>query len=119
MLYISNAFSLNMLPLEWRQEMRALNVIIMPLSITEVREIIRSNHHVVSAVGHDSTAKLYTEVLGCEIAPNRIAIRLNIGDELIVGIVPVTRLPEGKILDDKEIQEYKEKIKWVLVKRIS
>ena len=71
------------------------------ISLEEARELLQSEPF-ISAVGHEATAKLLTNVLGVEIKYNRIQIFLDKGDKLI-SIILKKRLEEGKIL--KTIEE--------------
>jgi hypothetical protein len=57
----------------------------------------------VSAIGHESTAKLLTALLGVEIPYNRIQVRLQKGDRLLVFQL-LTRLEEGRVLDEDELR---------------
>jgi len=94
MIYLANAFSLNML--------------FKPNAIIGVREMpIRAIKQIIedeftSAIGHESTAKLLSKILGVEVPVNRVKIILNENDSLIVFQL-TERLPEGKILSDEEI----------------
>ncbi len=102
-LYIVNAFSLNMLP----QEFDSFNIDIYKIPIDYVKEYIRNevrDYEIVSAIGHESTAKLLSKILGIEIKANRIPIKIGPFDKLLVFQL-LTRLPEGKILNDREIEE--------------
>jgi len=58
----------------------------------------------VSAVGHESTAKLLSQLLGIEIPVNRIEIKIEYGDKLIVFQL-LQRLPEGKVLSEEELRQ--------------
>jgi hypothetical protein len=58
----------------------------------------------LSAVGHESTAKLLTQILGFPITVNRIQIKLEKGDILIVFQL-LQRLPEGKVLEASELEK--------------
>lgn len=49
----------------------------------------------VSAVGHADTAGLFSSLLGVEVPPNRISLRLADGDVLLVGQYNGPRLSEG------------------------
>lgn len=77
MIYVSNAFSLNMIPRELLEQVR-----MTPCEQPDTR-------HMVSVVGHADTAA----VLG--VAFNRISLRLNAGDVLYVAQYIGSRLPEG------------------------
>ncbi len=56
----------------------------------------------VSAVGHESTAKVLSELLRMEIPTNRIAVDMKPGD-VAVAIQFLKRLPEGKVLNESEL----------------
>ena len=81
--YISNAFSLQMLP--------AMDMI---ASIVQV-EATEIPADVVSAIGHVDTAAVVSELLGREIPVNRVSISLEQGDILYVAQLQGGRLPEG------------------------
>jgi hypothetical protein len=99
-IFISNAFSLSMLGANLPPTGRTVKV--RPISLEEVKGMLQSVPF-TSAVGHESTAQLLTDLLGTEIVPNRIAITLVPGDQLIVAQLLV-RLPEGAVLTREEIQ---------------
>jgi len=100
-LYLANAFSLNMLgalPPE------GLNLRVRPISLEEVKEILRSvSFTFTSAVGHESTARILTTLLGVEVPLNRVAISLSPSDKLIVFQIKM-RLEEGRILSEEEVR---------------
>jgi len=96
--YVSNAFSLNML----RHE-REL-ILIYPEDIKWIKRMLSKGF--VSAVGHESTAKLLSQLLGIEIPVNRIEIKIEYGDKLIVFQL-LQRLPEGKVLSEEELRQVK------------
>ena len=79
-----NAFSLTMLPVE------AMNFI-------RVRKITPDEipTDVESAIGHESTAKVVSSILGFEVKPNRVSVKLTESDVLYVAQYTGPRLPEG------------------------
>lgn len=77
MIYVSNAFSLNMIPRELLERVR-----MSPCEEPDTR-------HMVSVVGHPDTAA----VLG--VAFNRATLRLSAADILYVAQYIGPRLPEG------------------------
>ena len=102
-LYITNAFSLNMLP----QEFDSFEINVYKIPVDYVKEYIRKearDYEIVSVIGHESTAKLLSKILNIEIKPNRVSIKIGPFDKLLVFQL-LTRLPEGKILNDREIEE--------------
>jgi len=74
-----------------------------PISIDEAREILASEPF-VSAVGHEGTARVLTQLLGVEIPENRVRIEMRAGDRALVFRLLV-RLPEGKVLGEEELKE--------------
>jgi hypothetical protein len=101
--YISNAFSLNMI--DWPADLR-----VEPVSVEEVKSLLKAGF--VSCVGHEATATIFSQVLGIQIPANRISIKLQNDDCLIVGQI-MCRLPEGKILSEEEVKAIP--ISWVRV----
>jgi hypothetical protein len=93
--YLGNAFSLGML--------KASGVLgVRKPSLEQVKEELSEGFE--SVVGHESTAKLLSKLLGVEVPVNRATIKLNVGDELIVFQL-LTRLPEGAILTEEELSK--------------
>lgn len=79
-----NAFSLSMLPLE------AMNFVwVKKINPEEVPTDVES------AVGHADTARVMSGILGFEVKPNRVSIKLNESDVLYVAQYTGPRLPEG------------------------
>ena len=81
--YISNAFSLQMLP---ELDMIASIVQVKPEDVPA---------DVVSAIGHADTAAVVSNILGREIPMNRVSVSLEPGDVLYVAQLQGGRLPEG------------------------
>lgn len=59
---------------------------------------------IISAIGHESTAKIMSELLGCEVPVNRIKYEQFPGETAIVFQLK-GKSPEGKILTRKEIEK--------------
>ena len=57
-----------------------------------------------SAIGHESTAKLISQLCKVDIKPNRVMIDLQPGD-VMLGIKLAFRPEEGKIYSDSELEE--------------
>ena len=64
----------------------------------------REAQNAVSAIGHEGTAAIISELCGFPISVNRVAITLQPGDVLLVFQL-LTRLPEGKVLTAQEVQQ--------------
>jgi hypothetical protein len=96
MLYLSNAFSLNMLPREWR---RYEFVPLFPAEAAVLAYILRDQ--LQNVIGHADTAAVVAEVLQAEVAglelpaPQRVTVRLERDDEVIIAQYTGPRLPEG------------------------
>lgn len=58
-----------------------------------------------SAVGHEGTAVLLSQLCDVQIPANRVQIKLSDGDIAYVVTVGV-RLPEGKVLTQEELKQY-------------
>lgn len=98
--YLSNAFSLGMLSKECFPHSGEpdCTLQITEISLLEARTAAQAISNLVSAVGHEDTARLYSQVLGAEIGFNRITVRLRRFDTLIVGQYTGPRLPEGAVV---------------------
>ena len=94
-LFLANAFALSML----RADTATIAVQVVPIDL--VRELLASREF-INAVGHQSTAELLSQLLDMPIEMNRIEIKLERGDELIVFQLMV-RLPEGKVYTKEEL----------------
>lgn len=69
------------------------------ISVEEARNIVNKTKQIVSAVGHESTAKALSILLGIPVEVNRVSIFFDVNDEAIVFTLK-TRLPEGKVIQD-------------------
>lgn len=90
--YISNAFSLSMLP--EGGELTVSNIDpaeIFPAPIYPGERVKPT----MSIVGHVDTAALFSSLLGREITAKRVTVTLKRGDVLYVGQYSGPRLPEG------------------------
>lgn len=68
-----------------------------------VKEFTQSGKPVESAIGHEATASILSDMLGIEVAANRIGICQQPGESAIVFKMR-SRLSEGRILNRKEIE---------------
>jgi hypothetical protein len=73
------------------------------ITISEAREILASTTDFVSAVGHEATAKLLSQLLGIQIPAERRTIFMRPGDKAIHFFLKV-RLPEGIILTEEQLR---------------
>jgi hypothetical protein len=97
--YLANAFSLSMLT-------PPATVKVLEVRPEDVKDILRDSF--VSAIGHESTAKVISTQLGVQVPTDRISIQLKTGDVLVVFQLLV-RLPEGKILSEDEMKQVQAK----------
>ncbi|CAJ31570.1 DNA binding protein [Betalipothrixvirus pozzuoliense] len=70
------------------------------ITIQEARELLHKENF-VSAVGHQATAELLSNVLGVNIPVNRIAIKASHGDKILAFSLK-QRLPEGVVIKTTE-----------------
>lgn len=90
MIFLGNAFSLQMLNIE-----KEVKVNIKPLSKEEFKSEL--GEEFVSAVGHADTAQVLSEELQVEVPMNRVFVSLGKDDTLLVAQLIGGRLPEGAI----------------------
>ena len=113
--YLVNAFSLAMLAPGAFNKQGSAVVIVTPLhSLDEVRRWLGQGF--ISAVGHQSTAELLTQLLGLPVEANRVQVTLRPGDQAIVFQL-LSRLPEGKVLNEEELKQIQFKFFLVTVMR--
>jgi len=95
-IYISNAFALSMTP-------DGGTIRVKPVNLPSIAKRLSKP---VSIVGHADTARVFSDLLGIEIAQNRQSITLTDTDILYVGQLVGGRLPEGAttLPDDFEIR---------------
>jgi hypothetical protein len=89
MLYVTNAFSINMLP-------QSLFCIVHfgKLTTEEAREILSSKPF-RSYIGHTDIAHIASQLLGVQLEVNRETLTLQEGDSVLVVQYRGPRLPEG------------------------
>lgn len=73
------------------------------ISLEKAREIINGKE-IISAIGHESTAQILSELLGIEVSVNRIFFEQQSGQYALVFKLN-GRPPEGKILSREELEE--------------
>jgi hypothetical protein len=71
-------------------------------TVEDVRQILQNNEF-ISAVGHEGTAKLLSQLLGIPIPTNRITIFLEKGD-MGIHFFLKRRIEEGKVLSEEELK---------------
>lgn len=115
MRYFSNAFSLSMLSHDALTDNVSVSVN-RRYTLEDARDYLE--HHIdcpdvapfVSVVGHADTANMLSHMTGSIIPVNRVSVRLNKGDTMLVAQYIGTRLPEGAITLPEGA-----KIEWLLV----
>jgi hypothetical protein len=80
---------------------RVIVVVQRLISVKEARQLLANGF--VSAVGHQSTAEVMSQILGIPIQYNRQSVFLEPGDEAICFILK-QRPPEGKVLSAEELE---------------
>jgi Domain of unknown function (DUF1874). len=71
-----------------------------PITLEEAKALLQQGF--VSAVGHESTAKVLSKLLGTDVPFNRVQIAIKEGD-VIISFQFLVRLPEGHILKEDEV----------------
>jgi len=96
--YLCNSFTLSMIT----PDLLNAGVVIKasPISLEEAKSLLQQGF--VSAVGHESTAKVLSVLLGTEVPFNRVQIAIT-GEDIIVSFQFMVRLPEGKVLGEEEV----------------
>ena len=87
--YIGNAFSLQMIDVSEKIEITS-----SPLEIERIKTLVKEVD-VISCIGHEDTAKVVSSLLDVEIPAQRISVKLDEDDILIVAQLIGGRLPEG------------------------
>ena len=87
MLYVSNAFSLQMIDI-----CKETTVVVVP--VDDPKAVI-ADQQFTSAVGHADTANLFSGLLGVDVPAQRLSVKLTKADTLLVGQYIGPRLPEG------------------------
>lgn len=100
--YILNAFSTNMISKDCGIDFRPISLESAKAFILEAKFAGRD---IVSAVGHESTAKIMTQLLGIEVPMNRINVLLEDGDNGLIMSLGF-RSEEGKIYTEEELKAF-------------
>jgi hypothetical protein len=100
MIYVTNAFSLSMLPAYRRPSARQsveTRLIITPVTNPArfLASLLQVGEQYESAVGHADTAALFSRILGWPVEVRRQSIEIWEGDVVLVGQYSGPRLPEG------------------------
>lgn len=81
-----------------------------PVSVDEARNRLGTGF--VSAVGHDSAARILSALLFVEVARSRQEVAMAAGDGALV-LRLMTRIPEGKVLTDSELLLLPRELSWL------
>lgn len=88
-MWILNAFSLNMLAVLSAQ------LLVEEVSLAQAKDIL-AEHGVKSGVGHQSTAAVFSDMLGLDVpCAGRINVTLRKGETALIGQYTGPRLEEG------------------------
>lgn len=82
---------------------------ISDIDLNCAKEFLKQNGY-ISAIGHDATAEIMSELLGYHIPMNRIQFQQEVGQIAIVFKLN-KRPPEGEILNRKQVEEIGYKLK--------
>ncbi|MBX0310436.1 MAG: DUF1874 domain-containing protein [Sulfurihydrogenibium sp.] len=95
--YLTNAFSLSMLTRDYAK------LTVREMTLQEAKSFLKT-YGFVSAIGHFSTAELLTSLLEMNVEMNRIQVKLEPSDVVIVFQLQ-TRLSEGQVLSREELEK--------------
>jgi hypothetical protein len=70
------------------------------LTIAQARDLLRNGF--ISAIGHQASATLLTQILAIDIPVNRITATMQTGDQALI-LRLLQRLPEGVVLTEQEM----------------
>jgi hypothetical protein len=82
-------------------EQNEARIILRRITVQEARDVIKDGF--ISAVGHESTAKILSQILGANVPYERRTVFMRPGDTGI-HIFLKSRIPEGKVLTEEEIK---------------
>jgi len=98
MIFLTNSFSLNMIS----DVASNVTLKVNEVSLETVKTVLAQQSW-TSAVGHQSTCEVLTHLLDMSVPCNRVAIKLQYNDILLVFQLLV-RLEEGKVLSSSELK---------------
>ncbi|MBP2636789.1 MAG: hypothetical protein H6Q72_2696 [Firmicutes bacterium] len=75
------------------------------ISLAEAKKLVQSAPGIISAVGHQATAEIISDLLGIKVDFNRINFHQNTGQQALVFKLN-SRPPEGIILSRDEIEAF-------------
>lgn len=76
---------------------------ISDLAVEDARALLNNSEY-ISAVGHESTAEILSEILGVKIEMNRIQFHQKVGQKAIIFKLN-ERPPEGVIYNRKQLED--------------
>lgn len=86
------------------------------ITLDEAIKMAQNNsENIVSAIGHESTAQIMTELLGVNVPVNRIQFSQEVGQVALVFKLK-GRAPEGVILNREEIEKIGFEFKTMILK---
>jgi hypothetical protein len=89
MIYVSNAISLSML------SRHTVTLRCDPITPERASSLLRDAQEWSSCVGHEDTARIYSQILAVDVPARRVSVSLEAWDMLLVGQYSGPRLPEG------------------------
>ena len=87
-----------------------------PYTVQDARNLLKNRFGgFISAVGHESTAKFMSQILGVEIPMNRISVKMVSGDTALIFRL-TDRLPDGQVLTLEQMQSVRYEIGMLLMR---
>jgi hypothetical protein len=97
MLYILNTL---IVPVDFSKHSSVM-VKFRKISVEEAKQLLAQPF--ISAVGHEATAKVLSQILSVQVPFNRVSVYLNPGDKAIHFFLK-SRLQEGQVLNEAELK---------------
>jgi len=79
-----------------------VKIILRRVTAQEARDLMREGF--ISAVGHESTARVLSQILGIDVPYERRTVFMNPGD-IGIHFFLKSRIPEGRVLTEEEMKE--------------
>ena len=96
--YILNTVAIPVNFDEWDE----VKVVLRRITVQEARDLMREGF--ISAVGHESTAKILSQILGIDVPCERRTVFMEPGD-IGIHFFLKSRVPEGRVLTEEEMKD--------------
>jgi len=83
---------------EWDE----VKIVLRRITVQEARDLMKEGF--ISAVGHESTAKILSQILGIDVPCERRTVFMEPGD-IGIHFFLKSRVPEGRVLTEEEMKD--------------